>query len=371
MSMGRPRKKGNKDLPVGLEPPYGAGNYRMRHPVHGFMFSLKTKDRALAKERYFAIMETLKGEIEKTELHSLLSINKNGSLSQYIIDYRDNYLPVALNNRGKQMNDGTKRIYRNYFTQINKEIGHYPVTDFNQDEGARIVRQYLSAWLLKPKSYNNIKAALSKLFDHIIDLGLITQNPCQAIKNKRTEKRDVYLTDEHYLLITNKMMLEHELYAKAIDWLYIMSGRPTNMLDIKEKQITDRGIEYQATKNDQFVIVEVDAELKELVSWFRNFKKEQGTVSPYLIVHPRNAKRGLARKPVTAERLYRVFKRACAVLELRYTLRDIRPKALTDEALLAGKATNKGAHITQAMRDHYVKIKPPVRITNNLKRIGK
>lgn len=53
-----------------------------------------------------------------------------------------------------------------------------------------------------------------------------------------------------------------------------------------------------------------------------------------------------------------------------YTVRDLRPKALTDEAENAGGApTNKGAHRTEQMRRHYVKKKIPIRVRNTLKPI--
>jgi hypothetical protein len=54
-----------------------------------------------------------------------------------------------------------------------------------------------------------------------------------------------------------------------------------------------------------------------------------------------------------------------------YQLRDLRKRRLTDEALTAGKATDKGAHSTEAMRNYYVLNKPPMRHGNTLKRIGR
>ena len=71
------------------------------------------------------------------------------------------------------------------------------------------------------------------------------------------------------------------------------------------------------------------------------------------------------------EHLYRRFKTACRERGYNYTLRQIRPKALTDEAILAGAATNKGVHLTDAMRRRYVKKVLPVAVKNNLKRIKK
>ncbi len=142
------------------------------------------------------------------------------------------------------------------------------------------------------------------------------------------------------------------------------------MLDVKERQIIDNTIHYQASKNDQPVIVEMDSELCDLVAWFRDYKKQQNIISQYLIVHPKTAPRGQATKQVTGERLYRYFKKAATRLKLKkYHLRHIRAKALTDEAVLAGQATNKGAHKTEGMRQLYVKKKIPVVVRNNIKRL--
>jgi hypothetical protein len=128
------------------------------------------------------------------------------------------------------------------------------------------------------------------------------------------------------------------------------------------------------TQHAQPVVVERDTELDGLIEWFRAYKRTQGIVSPYLIVHPakREGKRmrGTKRRPVTAAQLYRYFKAAAKAVKLGgYTLRDIRPKAITDEAENAGQPTNKGAHRTEQMRRYYVKKHLPVRTKNTLKRL--
>ncbi len=152
--------------------------------------------------------------------------------------------------------------------------------------------------------------------------------------------------------------------------LYLVSGRVSDMLDIKENQIIDNAIHYQASKNNQPVIVEMDNELHDLVTWFQKYKKKQNIISRFLIVHPKTAPRGQATKPITAKRLYIYFKKASKILRFtKYHLRHLRAKALTDEVILAGSATNKGAHRTELMRQQYVKKKVPVVVQNNIKRI--
>ncbi len=53
-----------------------------------------------------------------------------------------------------------------------------------------------------------------------------------------------------------------------------------------------------------------------------------------------------------------------------YDLRMVRPRALTDEALRAGKPTDKGGHKTESMRAHYVRERVPMVVRNTLGRIG-
>lgn len=372
-TMGRPRKQGNRDLPDGLYPPAGKGCYRMIHPVTHKPKSLKTKNKAEALEIYWAVRQHYAPNVEtKAQVFT-----EGLSLSSLAREYREDQLPQTVDKDGNSLDANTLRTYSNYLLNFEQaDDFKVPVSVFGHvDDGPQIVRKYLSHWINKPKTYNYRLACLSRLFGYAVDKGMIQRSPIDAIKYRKGPTRKVYLSDDHYIAITSKLTeIYSEVYARACDWLYLMSGRPTNMLDVKEPQIKDKDAEihYYADKNQQPVIVERDPELDELIEWFREYKRSQGIVSPYLIVHPANARRGLARRPITTERLYRYFKNAMDEAELSeegYTLRDLRPKALTDEAELAGSATNKGAHKTEKMRRHYVKKVLPMRVKNNLKRL--
>jgi hypothetical protein len=54
-----------------------------------------------------------------------------------------------------------------------------------------------------------------------------------------------------------------------------------------------------------------------------------------------------------------------------YQLRDLRKTGLSTEAQTTGKATLKGAHATEQMRNYYVINKPAQLATNTLTRIKK
>jgi hypothetical protein len=67
--------------------------------------------------------------------------------------------------------------------------------------------------------------------------------------------------------------------------------------------------------------------------------------------------------------LSRRWTAACRDAGFAYQLRDIRAQALTDE-FLAGADGTKGGHKTEVMREHYRRVKLPLRARNTLRRIG-
>jgi len=72
---------------------------------------------------------------------------------------------------------------------------------------------------------------------------------------------------------------------------------------------------------------------------------------------------------VSVEFLSRRWTAACREAGFAYQLRDIRAQALTDE-FLAGADGTKGGHKMEAMREHYRRVKLPLRARNTLRRIG-
>lgn len=370
MPMGRPRKPGNKDLPDGLYPPDEYGCWRMRHPLTGRKKSLKTKEKDEAITLYWELKRRYEPQVRQKILEQL---EESQSFTVYLKTYRESHLPKAKNKHGRPLGKETIKTYRNYIKNAEQdEALKVPIRVFNDpNEGPRIIRQYLAPWIDHPKTYNYRLTCFARVFNRLIDEGELVRNPCRDIEGKVSHRTKTYMPDDDFILVSNKLAeMYHEVYAVICDWLYVMSGRPTNMLDVKESEITKTEIAYYASKNDQPVIVEMDSEILALVEWFRNYKREQKIVSPYLIVHPKTARRGLAAKNVTRENFYRYFKNAARAVDMgHYRPQHIRPKAMTDEAMLAGKATDKGAHKTQAMREYYVVITPPKRIKNNLKRL--
>lgn len=371
--MGRPRICGNRDLPAGLYAPCGYGCWRMKNPITNKLVSLQTKDKAEAIALYWQIKKELKDDIE-TGIINTFKFEKSDTLTTDLMaTFRTDFLPNLISKKGKKLSDSQVGIDTGYLKNFESlDIFKVPLQVFGHiDNGPLTVRQYLSEYLHMPSTYNLRKGTLSKFFEYCIDLGLLQHNPCRAIKNKMKPKGTTYITDEHFSLLRGSLIeMYGEVYGRALDWIYLISARVNDCLVFKESQITDNELTYHDTKNDQEVIMKIDKPLRELIEWFREYKKRERIISDYLIVHPFMAHRLLSGRNIDGDRLYRYFVKARQALDLnQYSLDHIRPKALTDEAFINQKATNKGAHVTESMRRLYVKRALPVRVTNTIKPI--
>jgi len=184
---------------------------------------------------------------------------------------------------------------------------------------------------------------------------------------------------EHYLRITGRL---EEWEARACDLIYLVSHRPSDVLRLREEDVAYRlqdgrqvvAVSFTATKNGQAVeIVEdvtTEGGIAATLEWFRKWKLQQGIVSKSVVVFPITSRRQDAGQPVSRDYLSRRFAEACKGAGFpvgAYTLRDLRKTGLTNEALIAGKATDKGGHKTEQMKQYYVVGGVPQRARNNLK----
>lgn len=443
--MARPRSKENRTLPEGLYPPSEDGrSFRIRHPLTGKFKSLKTMDEAKAKKLHALLYPRLLEEklrAEAEELQRQIEV-LGGVIAGTLADLAREMLPtipMLTAKDGKPLSDHVKQITRLVLSEvIQRDIGKIPIKTFGDvDEGPRLVRQFLAETMDHPSWYNQKKGVLSRLFKLAIDKGHIVRNPCSSIASLYVPKRDVYVPDEAFVAITEKLITEwHEVYAYCCDLIYLMCARVGDALKMPESGITvfpepmtdAEGkvwvgrLLYQADKNSVWVDMLFNQDMLDVIEWFRAYKRREGIISPLLCVHPikrtppavltaEEAKgmtdtaiaealgisnvawakrvkkygiaealsmgkgsyacsRRLAGKPITVAQLRDRFdgaKEKAGIAE-QYTLRDFRPKGLTDEAMIEGKATNKGGWKEGSdMPQRYVKLPVPVRTRNNLR----
>ena len=160
--------------------------------------------------------------------------------------------------------------------------------------------------------------------------------------------------------------------ARVCDLLYMLSSRPGDAFKIKESNLyLDAGeygeVHFGHSKTKVGQIIEMNAEMRELVDWFLLFKRRYRIFNRALLCYPPYMRR-VAGKPITLHFMQDEW--AAAVVRAgftkgQYRLADLRKKGLTDEFIGQGE-NDKGGHKTQAMRDYYRLQQPPKRARNTL-----
>jgi hypothetical protein len=388
MSMGRPREAGQKDLPPGL---YIREGRDAEIKLKGMNKALRlrgVRDREVAINTYWKFKrkwdekraEQVSVELDQ-KLETVAETGVSGpTIAAYMKTWRTKSLPRLVRKRGdKLVSKKTVGDYERMLRLQAEEHEEFKKVDICLVKTAHI-RRFLARWMGNPNYYNDFKSLLSRVFEDAIAEDLLQENPTLNIKRRPEAKRDVYIPLDHYLAISNKM---EEWEAKVCDLIYLVSHRPGDVLKLRDEEPfvryeTRRGrkvviLSFQATKNEQAmeIIDYVDTEggIEEVLQWFRDWKSKQGQLVKHFICYPTTSRRRSIGKPVSVSYLSRQFKKAREKANKLwdYTPRDLRKKGLTDEARIAGKATNKGGHKTQAMREYYVVGGIPQRHRNNLR----
>ena len=386
------------------------GIFYIRHPVTRKAGSLKTKDPNTAVRLWAMVQE--RWEQERSDFDSdqvaqrLSQMPRSGRtahtilLRDYLREWRQNVLGHRLEsgrvkwgechvlsrrgrNRGKPIAMPTRKDYANDVQQLEASPdSRFAIGD---PMALRKVRRLLSPWMTTPTHYNGLRNTLSRVFDHAVSEGLVDSNPIREVSKLTEARREVLIPDEAYKAITDELC-KHKLNrqtfdgtwrAKICDMVYMMSQQPIDVFGLEEEQIDDDAgahgeIHFARHKTGVGIVLEMNQDLRGLVDWFREFKREQQIVSPYLMVYPRYFDVRSRGKPVKHRYMSIAWAAACeaAGYKGQYHLRDLRKKGLTNEFLAQGE-NNKGGHQTEAMRKHYRLITPPERSKSTLEYINK
>jgi len=377
--MGRPRRR-DKDLPPGLYCYPGRSCYIQigtMKPV-----PLKTKDRAKALALYWEfrrIWDAEQATRQAGELADRLTVAAKGgdvtTVAAYAKRWREIHLPQLLTKRGKPLAPKTRNDYGRMLEHQVEAFEDFQARAIGAAR-TRDVRAFLSRWIGSPAYYNYVKAVLSRMFQQAVDEGMLDANPVADVTRRAVRRREVVCPMDHYLRITGGL---EEWEARACDLVYLISHRPTDVLRLRDEEPGIRYadgrvvVSFTATKNEQAVEIVDDVAteggLEAALAWFRQWKRDQGIRSPWVVCYPKTARKRDIGRPVSRDYLSRRFAEAVVAAGFEagtYTLRDLRKTGLTDEARIAGRATDKGGHKTEQMRQYYVVGGVPSRARNNL-----
>ncbi len=381
--MGRPRIS-HKDLPPGLYCYPGRSCYIQvgeMKPV-----ALNTQDRGEALAIYWEfkkLYDTENATKRADTVADKLNLAAKGADVTTVADYariwRTIHLPTLLKRNGKPISEKTRNDYSRMVQYQVETHDAFSATAVGSVR-TRDVRAFLARWISSPAYYNYVKAVLSRMLAQAVDEGLLDVNPVGDVVRRATARREVVLPMADYLKITAQL---EEWEARACDLIYLISHRPSDVLRLRDEapwvryEVRDGRdvvvVSFTATKNEQAVEIADDLQaqggIEATLQWFRRWKEEQGIVSKAVVVYPKTARRQDVGRAISRDYLSRRFAEAVTKAGFEagtYTLRDLRKTGLTDEAQLAGEATNKGGHKTEQMRQYYVVGSVPQRVRNNL-----
>lgn len=405
MTPPRPRSGRNDDLKgyQGLGR-YDSDIFYFTNPYTGKQVSLKTRDKekaialwAMAK----ALADKAYGDNAAAHLADRLQGSNNPKskgatihLCDFMKKWREDFLELGLvkvkiaRNKGKKISDRTKSDYKKQCKQIEASPdARFPISS---PKVITLVRKLLSNWIATPTHYNHLKAMLGRVFDHAVLEGLIEKNPMRDIDKLAVEERQVLIPDNAYVKITDKLMIHRhnkrnmngEWRVKICELFYMFSQQPIDLFDLRMPQFElEEGahgrIDLARSKTKVEGYIEMNAEMREVVDWLMNFRKEQlrkgnVTVLPetdHLLIYPAYMDKRSRWKAVQHRTFWSYWFDACKQCGFKNMwLMDLRKKGLTDEFVNQGE-NDKGLHDTQKMRDHYRLIKPKKVSKNTLKPI--
>lgn len=369
--MNRPRKPSRKDLPrwfrARSKPKRG---YYLEHPLTRECASLGVdKDEAL--ELYWALVPEIEAQVRAArdgrragKLANLLEAKPKSdreTLRAFLERWRTKVLPT-LTRRGST--GALKPKTRDdYDRMLRRQIEPLAATLIElQRLDAQSVRAMLSPWLSMPHQYNYLRAVLTRALQYAVDEGTLPANPMRSIEARAKAKRTTYITDTEYVAITGH--IEQEYARRACDLLYLLGTRVSDGLGLTTANLVQQQgmwcVAFSASKTGEEQELISNQALHDELEWWRAWRQQHAPLSKHLIVHPRDADRRLIGRPIGSEWLSRTWHAAAVKAGYPdYTLRDLRPKSITDESL-KGNTDNKGGH-TEAMRRHYTRVRLPTR----------
>lgn len=379
--MTRPRHPGRRDLPRWFRARKRGGGYYLEHPITRECATL-SHDRTEALELYWALVPEIEAQVRAARdgrragsLAQVLSGQpKKPAAGETLRAFLERWRTKVLSTITKRGSTGalSPKTAGDYDRMLRRQVEPLEATTIALTQvDAQSMRSLLSPWLSMPHQYNYLRAVLTRALQHAVDEGVLPANPMRSIDARAKPKRKAYITDADYVAITAKIK---EPYAvRACDLLYLLGMRPADCLGLRADALVRNKenrwcINFAARKTGVEQELIGNQALHDQLEWWRAWRTEHAPMSAFLLVHPRNAHRKINSRQIKVEWLSRTWTDAARDAgKPEYTLRDIRPKALTDEAL-AGNTGNRGGHLTQQMRDHYQRVRLPERsdVTINL-----
>ncbi|RZG71846.1 phage integrase Arm DNA-binding domain-containing protein [Acinetobacter sp. WCHAc060025] len=276
--MGRPRKKGNLDVPTNLYRGDGK-SWRYRHPVTGKFHSMGI-DRQKAFQAARKLNDLLIPEVD-------LVAKVSGSVA--FGEFSENWFLHKRRKDGKPLSKSTKQTYRIYLTFCQNKW-----RDLSMDSITLLmINAHLDSLTTVPS--NQTRSILMEIFDLAVSKGLCPDNPAQLTLRKFPHKERKRHTVEGLAIIRDAA----EPWMKnAIDLAMLTTQRRIDIINMKwehivdgylhvaqEKTTDDPEDEFEVSEGAGYVRIKIDEELQKVLD-----QCNDGIDSPFIIHRVPNRK---------------------------------------------------------------------------------
>ncbi|MDP8078375.1 tyrosine-type recombinase/integrase [Phocoenobacter skyensis] len=214
------------------------------------------------------------------------------------------------------------------------------------------IRQYLDSRSHVQGAANNEVALFSHIWKYAREWGYIdTQCPADGIKRFEKKSRDVYISDEIYLVVYK---YADQDIKDLMDLAYLTGQRPSDLVSLTLSHIKDNHLYITQQKTKAKLRIEIVGKIEEII----NRRKEE---TKYYLFKTKKGER------LTTIKLSKKFARLRSkVISLNpeyaeqlsnFQFRDLRAKSGTDKALLLGEesARQQLGHTSVKMTKTYIR----------------
>jgi integrase len=183
---------------------------------------------------------------------------------------------------------------------------------------------------------------LKLVFQYAIEWDIVENNPVAGIKRYATKARTRYITDDELDRILTAASPE---LKRVVMMCYLTGQRISDVLNIKQSDITNEGIEFTQEKTGQRVLVAFNDDLVSLVEVC-----QKDNHNDYLIPNPRT------KKPYIYTWAHKAWSALMTKLAIENcNIHDLRAKAITDAKKQGKNAQALGGHATESMTNRYIR----------------
>lgn len=219
---------------------------------------------------------------------------------------------------------------------------------FSEFEPSQVTSRHIAAikqeYTDRPTAANQLITFAKNVFAYAIEWGIVDNNPAVGIRRYKESARTRYITDTELHTILNSAA---EPLKSIVTLCFYTGQRISDVLNIKNSDITDEGINFVQQKTGQRLVVQFNNELEAVI-------KNHTSNSEYLLT----TQKGEPHK-------YDTIKTQWAKLMKRLNIEnchihDLRAKALTDAKKQGKNAQALGGHSTESMTNRYIRSRSTV-----------